>query len=186
MTRAAHSPDAKLRRGIRQSVQSYLGGFGSQSKHEPLHGLCRHIVAGISGPDHGNTNAAERSYSAQAAMCVVAVIANAGAIGVLAFSRLPVHLANTKANNRAMILIRAIPIRSVTPLYRLCIGGFLPRRFVHVRFGHADGLRWWRGRGPTHIVLETHRASGRLIAPVPCNRTGVQHTGSQLVRPSPH
>jgi hypothetical protein len=25
----------------------------------------------------------------------------------------------------------------------------LPRRFVHVRFGHADGLRWWLGRGPT-------------------------------------
>jgi len=22
----------------------------------------------------------------------------------------------------------------------------LPRRFVHVRFGHADGLRWWLGR----------------------------------------
>jgi hypothetical protein len=43
---------------------------------------------------------AERSYSAQAALCVVAAIANAGAIGVLAFSRLPVHPANTKANNR--------------------------------------------------------------------------------------
>jgi hypothetical protein len=42
----------------------------------------------------------------------VAVIANAGAIGVLAFSRLPVHPANTKANNRAMIFIRAIPILS--------------------------------------------------------------------------
>ena len=93
-------------------------------------------------------SAVERSYSAQAALCVVAVIANAGAIGVLAFSRLPVHPANTKANNRAMILIRAIPILSVTPVYRLCIGGFLPRRFVPVRFGHADGLRWWRGRGP--------------------------------------
>src|SRR6267154_2405616 len=34
----------------------------------------------------------------------------ATAIGfVSAFSRLPVHPANTKANNRAMILIRAIP-----------------------------------------------------------------------------
>src|SRR5258706_2186219 len=31
MTRAAHSPDAKLRRGIRQFVQSYLGGFGSKA-----------------------------------------------------------------------------------------------------------------------------------------------------------
>ena len=27
-------------------------------------------------------------------------------------------------------------------------GGFLPRRFVHFQFGHADRLRWWLGRGP--------------------------------------
>jgi hypothetical protein len=50
--------------------------------------------------------------------------------------------------------------------HRLRRGGFLPRRFVHVRFGHADGLRWWLGRGPTQmVVLETHPASGRLVAP---------------------
>jgi hypothetical protein len=33
---------------------------------------------------------------------------------VSAFSRLPVHPANTKANNRAMILIRAIPFCQVS------------------------------------------------------------------------
>src|SRR5882724_1932570 len=50
--------------------------------------------------------------------------------------------------------------------HRVRRGGFLPRRFVHVRFGHADGLRWWLGRGPTQmVVLETHPASGRLVAP---------------------
>src|SRR5712672_639032 len=39
----------------------------------------------------------------------------ATAIGfVSAFSRLPVHPANTKANNRAMILIRAIPFCQVS------------------------------------------------------------------------
>jgi CRISPR/Cas system CSM-associated protein Csm4 (group 5 of RAMP superfamily) len=39
----------------------------------------------------------------------------ATAIGfVSAFSRLPVHPANTKANNRAMILIRAIPFCRVS------------------------------------------------------------------------
>ena len=39
----------------------------------------------------------------------------ATAIGfVPAFSRLPVHPANTKANNRAMILIRAIPFCQVS------------------------------------------------------------------------
>jgi hypothetical protein len=32
----------------------------------------------------------------------------------LAFSRLPVHPANTKADNRAMILIRAIPFCQVS------------------------------------------------------------------------
>jgi hypothetical protein len=32
---------------------------------------------------------------------------------------------------------------------------FLPRRFVHVRFGHADGLRWWLGQGPTCVVRIT-------------------------------
>jgi hypothetical protein len=39
----------------------------------------------------------------------------ATAIGfVSAFSRLPVHPANTRANNRAMILIRAIPFCQVS------------------------------------------------------------------------
>jgi hypothetical protein len=33
---------------------------------------------------------------------------------VSAFNRLPVHPANTKANNRAMILIRAIPFCQVS------------------------------------------------------------------------
>jgi hypothetical protein len=33
---------------------------------------------------------------------------------VSAFSRLPVHPANTKANNRAVILIRAIPFCQVS------------------------------------------------------------------------
>ena len=33
---------------------------------------------------------------------------------VSAFSRLPVHPANTKANNRAMILIRAIPFCQIS------------------------------------------------------------------------
>jgi hypothetical protein len=33
---------------------------------------------------------------------------------VSAFSRLPVHPANTKANNRAMIFIRAIPFCQVS------------------------------------------------------------------------
>src|SRR5258705_12619896 len=137
----------------------------------------------------------------------ITVAANAAAMGgahrataigfVSAFSRLPVHPANTKANNRAMILIRAIPfcqvskqerrrewnaiigiggwkydprenresarsrltsrcIRTRRPrVCRVCAGGFLPRRFVHVRFGHADGLRWWLGRGPTCVVRIT-------------------------------
>ena len=51
-------------------------------------------------------------------MAAITVAANAAAMGgahrataigfVSAFSRLPVHPANTKANNRAMILIRAM------------------------------------------------------------------------------
>src|SRR5260370_18173556 len=54
----------------------------------------------------------------------ITVAANAAAMGgahrataigfVSAFSRLPVHPANTKANNRAMILIRAIPFCQVS------------------------------------------------------------------------
>jgi hypothetical protein len=32
--------------------------------------------------------------------------------------------------------------------HRVRRGGFLPRRFVHFQFGHADRLRWWLGRGP--------------------------------------
>src|SRR5258708_24494233 len=43
----------------------------------------------------------------------------ATAIGfVSAFSRLPVHPANTRANNRAMILIRAIPFCRVSKQVR--------------------------------------------------------------------
>jgi len=54
----------------------------------------------------------------------ITVAANAAAMGgahrataigfVSAFSRLPVHPANTKANNRALILIRAIPFCQVS------------------------------------------------------------------------
>ena len=57
-------------------------------------------------------------------MAAITVAANAAAMGgahkataigfVSAFSRLPVHPANTKANNRAMILIRAIPFCQVS------------------------------------------------------------------------
>jgi hypothetical protein len=48
-------------------------------------------------------------------VAAITVAANAAAMGgaqigfVSAFSLLPVHPANAKANNRAMILIRAIP-----------------------------------------------------------------------------
>jgi hypothetical protein len=46
----------------------------------------------------------------------------ATAIGfVSAFSRLPVHPVNTKANNRAMILIRAIPFCQVSKQERSAI-----------------------------------------------------------------
>ena len=57
-------------------------------------------------------------------MAAVPLAANVAAMGgahratamgfVSAFSRLPVHPANTKANNRAMILIRAIPFCQVS------------------------------------------------------------------------
>jgi hypothetical protein len=57
-------------------------------------------------------------------LAVLHIAANAVAVGgahrataigfVSAFSRLPVHPVNTKANNRAMILIRAIPFCQVS------------------------------------------------------------------------
>ncbi len=57
-------------------------------------------------------------------MAAITVAENAAVMGgahramaigfVSAFSRLPVHPANTKANNRAMILIRAIPFCQVS------------------------------------------------------------------------
>jgi hypothetical protein len=56
-------------------------------------------------------------------VAAITVAANAAAMGahrataigfVSAFSRLPVHPANTKANNRALILIRAIPFCQVS------------------------------------------------------------------------
>jgi hypothetical protein len=42
-------------------------------------------------------------------------------------------------------------------------GGFLPRRFVHVRFGHADGLRWWLGRA-RRVSSGKRRTSGRSFS----------------------
>src|SRR5258706_829678 len=63
------------------------------------------------------------------------VAANAAATGgahlatavgfVSAFSRLPVHPANTKANSRAMILIRAIPFCQVLGRLRTDVPGLV-------------------------------------------------------------
>src|SRR6266481_8834640 len=50
MTTAAHSPDAKLRRGIRQSVQSYLGGFGSKANMNLCTASADISLPGFQGP----------------------------------------------------------------------------------------------------------------------------------------
>src|SRR5258706_12027456 len=50
MTRAAHAPDAKLRRGIRQSVQSYLGGFGSKANMNLCTASADISLPGFQGP----------------------------------------------------------------------------------------------------------------------------------------
>jgi hypothetical protein len=58
----------------------------------------------------------------------------------------------TLSHWRASLAASAHPDQSADTFrrsHRVRRGGFLPRRFVHVRFGHADGLRWWLGRGPT-------------------------------------
>src|ERR1700674_1252849 len=69
---------------------------------------------------------------------------------VSAFSRLPVHPANTKANNRAMILIRAIPFCQVSKQERrrewnaiIGIGGWKydPHRHVGRRVVDCHALR---------------------------------------------
>jgi hypothetical protein len=66
-----------------------------------------------------STEAAQASPMAQMVVAAITAAAMGGAhrataIGfVSAFSRLPVHPANTKANNRAMILIRTIPFCQV-------------------------------------------------------------------------
>src|SRR6266436_2482293 len=53
---------------------------------------------------------------------------SATAIGfVSAFSRLPVHPANTKANSRAMVLIRAIPFCQGSKQERCPANGMLSR-----------------------------------------------------------
>ena len=63
-------------------------------------------------------------------MAAITLAANVAAMGgahrataivlVSAFSRLPVHPANTKANNRAMILIRTIYPNYLLPVGFLC------------------------------------------------------------------
>ena len=68
-----------------------------------------HMING----DHGFVRLAVLHIAVNAA--AVGGAHRATAIGfVSAFSRLPVHPANTKANNRAMILIRAIPFCQVS------------------------------------------------------------------------
>jgi hypothetical protein len=76
----------------------------------------------------------------------------ATAVGfVSAFSRLPVHPVNTKANNRAMILIRAIPFCQVSKqgIRRegnaiIGIGGWKydPRETGKSARVHPDEKRW--------------------------------------------
>ncbi len=150
-------------------------------------------------------------------MAAITVAANAAAMGahrataigfVSAFSRLPVHPANTKANNRALILIRAIPFCQVSKQERrrewecaiIGIGGWKydPRENREARdhalplgasgegdrlcaecaqagFCHEDlfmsdsamptGCAGGLAGARRMVVLETHPALGRLVAP---------------------
>jgi hypothetical protein len=101
-----------------KDVPAFVGGVGRAAAGEFGHGRYQSATAPAEqyhyqlGPGAGGARGYRISVGASNAAAMGGVL-GATTIGfVSAFSRLPVHPANTKTNSRAMILIRAIPILS--------------------------------------------------------------------------